>query len=64
MTLYRKQLSKPFPRKRNVKRQNGCLRRIQIPEQRREVKCKGEKERYINLKAEFQRIARRDKKAL
>ena len=30
---------------------------------RREVKSKGEKERYINLNAEFQRIARRDNKA-
>ena len=30
---------------------------------RREVKCKGEKERYSHLNAEFQRIARRDKKA-
>ena len=30
---------------------------------RREAKSKGEKERYIHLKAEFQRIARRDKKA-
>ena len=30
---------------------------------RREVKSKGEKERYEHLKAEFQRIARRDKKA-
>ena len=30
---------------------------------RREVKSKGEKERYIHLNAEFQRIARRDKKA-
>ena len=30
---------------------------------RREVKSKGEKERYSRLKAEFQRIARRDKKA-
>ena len=29
----------------------------------REVKCKGEKERYKHLNAEFQRIARRDKKA-
>ena len=27
MTLYRRQLSRPFPRKRNAKRQNGCLRR-------------------------------------
>ena len=36
---------------------------LQIPEKRREVKCKGEKERYKHLNAEFQRIARRDKKA-
>ena len=35
---------------------------LQISEKRREAKDKGEKERYINLKAEFQRIARRDKK--
>ena len=35
----------------------------QIPEKRREVKGKGEKERYTHLNAEFQRIARRDKKA-
>ena len=34
-----------------------------IPEQRREVKDKGEKERYNHLNEEFQRIARRDKKA-
>ena len=36
---------------------------LQIAEKRREVKGKGEKERYIRLNAEFQRIARRDKKA-
>ena len=35
----------------------------QIAEKRREVKAKGEKERYTHLNAEFQRIARRDKKA-
>ena len=35
---------------------------LQIVEKRREVKGKGEKERYILLNAEFQRIARRDKK--
>ena len=35
----------------------------QIAEKRREVKGKGEKERYTHLNAEFQRIARRDKKA-
>ena len=36
---------------------------LQIAVKRREVKGKGEKERYIHLNAEFQRIARRDKKA-
>ena len=36
---------------------------LQIAEKGREVKGKGEKERYIHLKIEFQRIARRDKKA-
>ena len=36
---------------------------LQIVVKRREVKSKGEKERYKHLKAEFQRIARRDKKA-
>ena len=35
---------------------------LQIAVKRREVKSKGEKERYTNLNAEFQRIARRDKK--
>ena len=35
---------------------------LQISEKRREVKGKGEKERYTYLNAEFQRIARRDKK--
>ena len=34
-----------------------------IAEKRKEVKGKGEKERYTHLNAEFQRIARRDKKA-
>ena len=36
---------------------------LQIAVKRRKVKSKGEKERYIHLNAEFQRIARRDKKA-
>ena len=36
---------------------------LQISVKRREVKSKGEKERYTHLNAEFQRIARRDKKA-
>ena len=36
---------------------------LQIAVKRREVKSKGERERYKHLNAEFQRIARRDKKA-
>ena len=36
---------------------------LQIAEERREAKGKGEKERYIHLISEFQRIARREKKA-
>ena len=36
---------------------------LQIAEKRREEKGKGEKKRYIQLNAKFQRIARRDKKA-
>ena len=37
---------------------------LQIAVKRREVKSKGQKERYTHLNAEFQRIARRDKKAI
>ena len=63
VTLYRRQRSKPSPWKRNAKRKNGCLRRPYKSVKRREAKSKGEKERYTHLNAEFQRIARRDKKA-
>ena len=65
MTLYRRQESRPSPWKRNAKKQNGCLSEeaLQIAVKRREVKSKGQKERYKHLNAEFQRIARRDKKA-
>ena len=45
-------------------RQNGCLRLIyKYLRKKRKAKSKGEKERYTHLNAEFQRIARRDKKA-
>ena len=37
---------------------------LQIAEQRQEVESKGEREKYIQLNKEFQRIARRDRKAL
>ena len=63
MTLYRRQGTRPSPWKRNAKKQNGSLRRPYKAMKRREVKSKGGKERYTHLKAEFQRIARRDKKA-
>ena len=43
--------------------QNHCLRRAYKKLRKREVKDKGEKERYIHLNAKFPRIARRDKKA-
>ena len=39
------------------------LEALQIAQKRREMKGKGEKERYTHLNSEFQRIARRDKKA-
>ena len=54
--------SRPSPWKRNAKNQNGC-EALQIAVKRREAKSKGEKERYTHLNAEFQRIARRAKKA-
>ena len=65
MTLYRRQGSRPSPWKRNAKKQNARLSEetLQIAVKRREVKSNGEKERYKHLNAEFQRIARRDKKA-
>ena len=63
MTLYRKQGSRPFPWKRNEKAKWLSGEDLQIAEKRREVKSKGEKEKYKHLSAEFQRIAIRDKKA-
>ena len=64
MTLYRRQGSRPSPRKRNAKRQKWLSEEaLQITVKRREAKSKGEKERYKHLNAEFQRLARRDRKA-
>ena len=52
-----RQRSRPSPRKRNIKRQNSCLKwPYKIAETRREAKGKGGKERYTHLNAEFQRI--------
>ena len=64
MTLYRRQGSRPPPRKRNAKKQKWLSEEaLQRAEKRRKVKIKGKKERYTHLNAEFQRIARRDNKA-
>ena len=54
---------KTIPKKKNHKKVKWLSEEdLQIAGKRREVKSKGEKERYIHLNAEFQRIARRDKK--
>ena len=60
--MYRRQGSRPSPWKRNAKKLLS-EEAFQIAVKRREAKSKGEKERYKHLNAEFQRIARRDKKA-
>ena len=55
---------KPIPKKKKCKKAKWLSEEaLQIVEKRREAKGKGEKERYSHLNAEFQRIARRDKKA-
>ena len=54
---------KTIPKKKNCKKAKWLSEEaLQIAEKRREAKSKGEKERYTYLNAEFQRIARRDKK--
>ena len=55
---------KTIPKKKNCKKAKWLSEEaLQIAEQRKEAKGKGEKEGYIHLNSEFQRIARRDKKA-
>ena len=55
---------KIIPKKKKCKKAKWLsAEALQIAEKRREGKGKGEKERYIHLNAEFQRKARRDKKA-
>ena len=55
---------KTIPKKKKCKKAKWLSEEaLQIAEKRREAKGKGEKERYKHLNAEFQRIARRDKKA-
>ena len=55
---------KTIPKKKKCKKAKWLSEEaLEIAVKRREVKGKGEKERYTHLNAEFQRIARRDKKA-
>ena len=55
---------KTIPKKKKCKKAKWLSEKaLQVAEKRKEVKGKGEKERYKHLNAEFQRIARRDKKA-
>ena len=55
---------KPIPMEKKCKKAKWLPgEALQIAVKRREAKSKGEKERYKHLNAEFQRIARRDKKA-
>ena len=57
-------LIKTIPKKKKCKKAKWLSEMaLQISEKRREAKGKGEKEKYTHLNAEFQRIARRDKKA-
>ena len=68
--MYRREGARPSPQKRNVKKQCKCKSKfkkkwlseedLNIAVKRREVKSKGEKERYTHLNAEFQRLVRRD----
>ena len=61
--MYRR-LIKTIPKKKKCKKAEWLSEEaLQIAEKRREAKGKGERERYIHLNAEFQRIARIDKKA-
>src|SRR5574341_1431953 len=63
MTLYRRQGSRPSPWEKKCKKAKWLSGEVlQLAVKRRKVKSKGEKERYSYSNAEFQRIARRNKK--
>ena len=62
--MVQERMIKTIPRKKECKKAKWLAEEaLQIAVKRREVKSKGEKERHKYLNAEFQRIARRDKKA-
>ena len=56
-------VTKTIPKKKKFKKAKWLSEEVlQIAKKRRKAKAKGEKERYIHLKAQFQRIARRNRK--
>ena len=62
--IVQEEVIKTIPKKKKCKKAKWLSgEALQIAVKRREVKSKGEKERYNHLNAEFQRIARRDKNA-
>ena len=62
--MSRRHGARPSPRKRNPKKAKWSSEEaLQIAEKKRETKGKEKKERYTHLNTEFQRIARREKKA-
>ena len=62
--IVREAMTETIPNKKKCKKAKWLSEKaLQIAKKKREVKGKGEKGRYTHLNAEFQRIARRDKKA-
>ena len=62
--MYRGVVTKTIPKEKKCKKATWLPEEaLQIAEKRREAKHKGEKEIYVHMNAEFQRITRRDKKA-
>ena len=63
MTLYRRQLSRPSPKKKKCKKTKWLSEKgLQVAEKRRDAKGKGKMERYTHSNAEFQNTAKRDNK--
>ena len=64
MDIVQEAVIKTIPKKKKRKKAKQLSEEaLQIAEKKREAKGKGEKERYTHLNAEYQKIARRDKKA-
>ena len=62
--IVQEMVAKIIPKKKKCKKAKWLSEEsLQIVEERREVKSKGERKRYTQLNAEFQRLARRDKEA-